>query len=364
MGRRGRQKPPCLLASTEQRILRDKGDGRVAMEETRVVFRAPMRAELESFHLDESKLGPTEAIIRTRVTLLSPGTELANLQGRLAMLSDEPRKFPMTKVGYANVGTIIAAGRDVQAEPGDRIYTMGNHASVVRVDTQQAFCALVPANLSDEEAVFVRLAVVSMTTMRTTSAHGGDRVAVMGLGLVGNLAAQVFQTCGMCVNGIELSETRRAIARQCGLANVHATATMPDLLRRHRLVVEATGSAEALAGAMGLAQDGGEIVMVGAPWDGDANSVPSSRLTRDLFARFLRLRSGSEWEIPRQPQPGSPHSIRQNVETGLEWLATGRLQVMPLITHRLSPDAIQTAYEGLLYHKDEYLGVILRWNQK
>src|SRR4029453_11597472 len=98
---------------------------------------------------------------------------------------------------------------------------------------------------------------------------------------------------------------------------------------------------------IGLAQNGGEIVMIGAPWGGDENAVPSSRLTRDLFFRFLTLRSGSEGEIPRRPHPRSPDSIRANAEPALEWLSDGRLQVEPLITHRLPPGQIAAAYEGL-----------------
>ena len=328
----------------------------------RVVFRAPMQAELESMVIDEANLGLTEVVIRTHVTVISPGTELANLQGKLHMNSDAPRSFPMTGVGYANVGVVVAAGSELAVRPGQRVYSMGNHASVVRLDARERFCVPVPEGLSDEQAVFVRLANVSMTTMRTTIARGGDGVAVVGLGLVGNLAAQVFQACGMRVSAIDLSPARRAVAARCGIRSVHGPETVTELARRHRLVVEATGSAEALAGAIGLAQDGGEIVMIGAPWGGDENSVPSSRLTRDVFFRFLTLRSGSEWEIPRQPHPRLADSILSNVETGLAWLADGRLTVEPLITHRLSPNQIASAYEGLRTRKDEYLGVILRWS--
>jgi 2-desacetyl-2-hydroxyethyl bacteriochlorophyllide A dehydrogenase len=327
----------------------------------RVVFQAPMQAELQSYEVDDTNLGPTEAIVRTRVTLISPGTELANLQGKLHMNTDAPRWYPMTSVGYANVGEVIAAGSELAVQPGQRVYSMGNHASIVRIDASQRFCVPVPDELGDEQAVFVRLANVSMTTMRTSLAHGGDGVAVVGLGLVGNLATQVFQACGMRVNALDLSPARRALAERCGIRSVHGPDAMSDLAHQHRLVVEATGSAEALAGAIGLAQNGGEIVMIGAPWGGDENAVPSSRLTRDLFFRFLTLRSGSEWEIPRQPHPFFADSILANVQTGLGWLADGRLQVKPLITHRIAPAEIQRAYDGLLTKKDEYLGVILRW---
>lgn len=333
------------------------------MSEKRVVFRAPMVAELESFEIDRAELGPTEVVIRTRVTLISPGTELANLQGKLGMHSDEPRRFPMEGIGYANIGTLVGAGREISIPIGTRVYSMGYHASLVRLDTRDRFCVPVPAGLPDEQAVFVRLANVSMTTMRTTIARAGDGVAVVGLGLVGNLAAQVFQAAGMRVAAFDLSAPRRAIAEACGIRSVHGAEGIPDYARRQRLVIEATGSAAALVSAVGLAQNGGEIVMIGAPWGGDENSVPSSRITRDLFFRFLRLRSGSEWEIPRQPHPLMADAIRDNVETGLAWLADGRLKVGPLITHRLAPEQIQSAYEGLLQHQDQYLGVILRWSQ-
>jgi 2-desacetyl-2-hydroxyethyl bacteriochlorophyllide A dehydrogenase len=327
----------------------------------RVVFRGPMQAELEPVQIDEGDLGPTEVIIRTHVTVISPGTELANLQGKLHMHTDAPRWYPMEQIGYANVGEVIAAGAELDVTPGQRVYSMGYHASIVRLDARNRFCVPVPDDLTDERAVFVRLANVSMTTMRTTIARGGDGVAVVGLGLIGNLAAQVFQACGMRVNALDLSPARREVAERCGIHAVHGPEAMPELAQQHRLVVEATGSAEALAGAIGLAQSGGEIVMVGAPWGGDQNSVPSSRLTRDLFYRFLTLRSGSEWEIPRQPVPQLADSILLNIRTGLSWLADGRINVEPLITHRLPPAEIQRAYEGLLNHKDEYLGVILQW---
>lgn len=56
-----------------------------------------------------------------------------------------------------------------------------------------------------------------------------------------------------------------------------------------------------------------------------------------------------------------PDSIAANTRTGLHWLANGRLQVEPLITHRLPPTSIQAAYDGLRDRREDYLGVILDW---
>ena len=332
------------------------------MENTRVVFSAPNVVELEDFELDQSEPGPHEVVVRTHRTLISPGTELARLQGKLMFDTDEPPSFPMSVVGYANIGTVLAAGAETGVAAGDRVYTMGNHATVARVDVRHMLCVPVPEGLSDEDAVFARLATVSMTTLVTTFARPGDEVAVVGQGLVGNLAAQVFQASGYRVNAFDLSPHRREIAQQAGIRSVHDGGATVNFSQRHRLIIEATGSAKALAGAVDMAAPGGEIVMIGAPWGGDANSVPSSQITRLLFYRFLRLRSGSEWEIPRQPTPLVSGSNHQNSVTALDWLATGRLNVQPLITHRIRPQEVPAAYAGLQERPNDYLGVVIAWD--
>lgn len=136
---------------------------------------------------------------------------------------------------------------------------------------------------------------------------------------------------------------------------------MDQFSHQHRLVIDATGSARALANSIDMAAPGGEIGMVGASWGGEANSVPSSKLIRLIFYRFLRLRSGSEWEIPRLPQPLAPRSNTQNVETALDWPDKGRLDVAPLITHRIAPKEAADAYRLLLEQPNDYLGVVIDW---
>ena len=310
------------------------------MKSTRVVFPAVNEVALEDVEIDDANLGPHEVVVRTHRTLISPGTELARLRGALDFETDEPPKFPKPIVGYANIGTVLAAGSDVGVSPGDRVYTMGNHATVARVDTQHMLCVPLPEGLADEDAVFARLATVSMTTLVTTFAHPGDEVAVIGLGLVGNMAAQVFQASGYRVNAFDLSPTRREIASMAGVRSVHDGNDTARFSQRHRLIIEATGSAKALAGCIDMAAPGGEIVMIGAPWGGEANSVPSSQITRLLFFRFLRLRSGSEWEIPRQPAPLGAGSNFENSVTAIDWLHRGLLNPQPLITHRIRPEDV------------------------
>jgi threonine dehydrogenase-like Zn-dependent dehydrogenase len=186
----------------------------------------------------------------------------------------------------------------------------------------------------------------------------------------------VLQVAGMNVHAIDLSGRRRELARRCGIRMVYGPDAADELARRHRLVIEASGSAQGLVSAVGLAADGGEIVMVGAPWvgqegprDGQAgrgsqgNSVPPNAPMGEIFLRFLTLRSGSEWRIPILPEALAVGSIQQNTITALDWLASGRLCVEPLITHRLPAAKTPQAYEGLRMKPDEYLGVVLTWQE-
>lgn len=331
--------------------------------ERRIVFTSPGHAAVDVFEVPAEPLGAWQVDVKTRVSLLSPGTELAFLDGRLGMTNAAPRTFPRTSVGYANIGTVLAAGDQTSVHRGQRVFSMGNHASRVRIDVRKELCIPVPDRVDDESAAFARIAQVSMTTMRTTFARAGDCVAVVGLGLVGNVAAQVFRQSGMTVDAFDPVDSRRRVARDAGVHSVHDLDEIDEFQHRHRLVIEASGSAQGLVEAVKLATNGGEVVMVGAPWGGDANSVPSSRLTRDIFFRFLRLRSGSEWEIPRQSTDAFPHSIEANLRTAMAWLETGKLVGLPLVTHRLSPAEIQFAYDGLRSHAEAFLGVVLNWKE-
>jgi len=331
-------------------------------ESLRVIFPEANVVRLETVEVRDDDLGPFEIVTRTHCTLISPGTELARLQGKLMFDSEIPPPFPKNDVGYANIGTVIAAGSEAGVQPGDRVYTMGNHATISRGDVRSMLCVPVPDGLAAENAVFARLATVSMTTMILTPARPGEEVAVMGLGLVGNMASQVFQAAGYHVNAFDLAPHRREIATQVGIRHVLDGSETSQFSQRHALIVEATGSAKALASTMDMAKPGGEIVMIGAPWGGEANSVPSSQITRLLFFRFLRLRSGSEWEIPLQPTPLQHGSNFQNSVTALDWLADGRLNVQPIITHRITPDDVPDAYRGLQDAPNDYLGVVIDWS--
>jgi len=208
-----------------------------------------------------------------------------------------------------------------------------------------------------------------MTTLRTTAARAGDGVAVFGLGVIGTMGAQVFQASGYEVLGVDPLAARREQAKACGLR--HADSADDDLLAAWRerlgetpcrLVVETSGTSQAVLSATRLASVGAEIVLVGLQWKRD-HAVSASELLQVIFTKYLHLRSGWEWELPVMPTNFARGSVYQNLRHAMHLLARGELRVGPLRSHLLPAAEAETAYRGLRDDKATYRSVVLDWTR-
>jgi threonine dehydrogenase-like Zn-dependent dehydrogenase len=102
---------------------------------------------------------------------------------------------------------------------------------------------LLPDGLTPEVAAFARMLNVTLTTLKTTAARPADKVMVMGLGLVGHLAAKNFMRCGYQVMGVDPDPGRRQLARQSGVHAVYPTTPLddPQIAKQVALVLECSG---------------------------------------------------------------------------------------------------------------------------
>jgi 2-desacetyl-2-hydroxyethyl bacteriochlorophyllide A dehydrogenase len=325
-----------------------------------VIFHGPRNATLDEVLLDRSNLAPTEIVTETLASLISQGTEGAGYQGLLMPAGGEQR-YPQ-RPGYANVGRVIEAGTEAPFAVGDRVFSMSSHASHARIDTATTFCVAVPDALEPHIAVFTRLAMVSMSTIRTSTARMGDGAAVVGLGLVGNLAAQLCQIAGMTTLGVDLIPWRCALAKQCGIETVLESPTDDQLEPAHQLVIEATGSAGGAMTGVKLTQRHGELSLVGSQWGVGTQNSDLLRLLGTIFERYIHIRSGWEWQLPILPTTFGPSSLTHNATSILRWLATGRLQVEPMLSHRVNPVDANDVYAEMVSNKDRYLGVVFDWS--
>ena len=236
---------------------------------SRVVFTSERQVQLQDFTLDAA-LGPREALVRGKYSVISPGTEGASYTGLVQQMatmrehrpSGDPRPAPYPRpTGYGHLGAVLAVGSAVEGvQVGDTVTSFANHASLAKVDTGH-FCLPVPAalDLDDRRAVFVRMAGVAITAVRSANVSPGDKVLVVGLGLVGNFAAQLFRLAGAEVLASDPIDERRAIAAQCGIARTvnpmtdDLAAAVLDWTAGHGvdIAVEAIGRSDLIAEAVG-----------------------------------------------------------------------------------------------------------------
>jgi threonine dehydrogenase-like Zn-dependent dehydrogenase len=315
-----------------------------------VDFVSHEHAELVACEPDQEPLRPTEVAGRTLFSLISAGTELAGYQGHI----------DITHPGYAAVFEVEAVGSGVEdLRVGDRAFCIGPHRSFQRMEQDMAIP--VPERLAPQSAVFARMMCVTMTTLVTTSARPPSLVLVTGLGLVGHLAARIFDLCGYDVIACDPSASRRAIAVEAGLRRVVSAVPTEDsqVAGQIALAVECSGHEQAVLDACAMVRKRGEVVLVGVPWTRKTD-LSAHELLDIVFHKYAVLRSGWEWELPLHATDFRVGSIYGNLAGAMQWLADDRLAVDGLYTCT-SPSDAQQAYQALLHNKAPRLGIMFDW---
>jgi len=341
------------------------------MKGKRIVVPDYRKVELEEFEIDEDSLGLYDVLVKVHASLISPGTELAIYTG-----IDPGTRTPGSwceypfNPGYAGVGEVVACGDYVKNfNIGDLIYTYMHHASIDRVSTQRT-CLKVPKEVDLGTALLGRMAAVSLTALRVSDLEPGDTVAVIGQGLVGNFAGQFFEISGIRAIGIDLKQERLDIAKDCGITYV-LNPQDGDLVQKVKFItngiganatVEAIGKSALISLAMNLTRPYGEVILLGSPRE--AYQMNITEILSKIHSEWITIKGALEWYLPDKSQKGMKHSLQRNAEWILQLLINGRLKTERLISHRIEPEDFQSAYEGLLNRKEEYLGVVVNWKEQ
>ncbi len=334
-----------------------------------VVVTGQNQVVLQTAELDTSALAANEVLLDTEYTFISSGTELANYTGR------EPKVFQKGawceypwRSGYANVGIVREIGPGVtRTAPGERVFTYGRHASTVRY-SQDRLIAPVTQDIEPGVIAASRMAGVAMTAIVVAEIPTNATVIVFGMGLVGNLAAQMFQIHGCRVIGVDPVPERRALAQRCGIEHTvggsadEAQAQLHELTNGElaNITVDAVGHSGVVMQALRATANHGQIVILGTP----RVSVPGdlTELLSETHLRWIIIRGALEWCVPMYPDIGSRNSQWSKQQTIFDWMARQQLHVEPLISHRLKPEQIKQAYDGLLNEPNVYTGVVLEWH--
>lgn len=303
--------------------------------------------------------GPQEALVKVHRSLISRGSEL------FARYVKEQAVSPQI-MGYSDAGEVLETGTEVSHfSPGDRVMAQGPHAQyVVQPATPQAAGIFtLPDNLQYEAATFLPLANGGVAWSRATPINPGDTVVVLGQGLVGNLYAQAVRERNPGhVIVIDATELRCTIAARCGNHTVLNAATTDTVAAVKELtnglgadvVVECVGGnagIESFKQAQQMLRRGGVIHLISKYQAGDG--VPGSGL--------LPLDS----EIMQGKQIVLGYWNETNPSTHLpdtaQMLLDGRINIAPLITHRLPWDQTAAAYHLLFNRPQDALGIVIEW---
>jgi 2-desacetyl-2-hydroxyethyl bacteriochlorophyllide A dehydrogenase len=338
------------------------------MQVREVVVTGQNEVEIQTRELDEKTLGPEDLLIETEATFISAGTELANYTGR------EPKVFQPNqwctypwRSGYGNVGTVLAAGPAVtRAQVGQRVFTYANHGSTV-IFNQRRLVIPVPDGMETTLAAATRMAGVAMTSIIVSEIRESPWVAVFGLGMVGNLAAQAFTLRGCRVIGVDPVASRRKLAEACGIAHAvggspqEANAAVMELTGGYgaEITVDAVGHSGVVMQAQEATARFGQLILLGSPRVAVEGNLTA--LLSDVHLKMITVRGALEWCLPIYPDTGNRTSQHSKQQMIFEWVKAGKLHIEPLISHRLPPEEIKPAYEGLLRQPESYTGVALVW---
>ena len=335
------------------------------MKGKQIIMPTKRSATLEDFELDET-LAPNQILLKTHYSLISPGTEGAGYTGLEA-----GTRFPHGS-GYTAIGEVLKVGEHVtKCAVGDFAFCYSSHASIVK--TASVMLAFKPPLEVDAKLIpFVRMATVAMTSLRVSSAEFGDTAVIIGLGLVGNSASQLFNLAGMKVISVERVPERIEIARKCGIQHL-INPDEEDVLERVQaltngqkaeVTVEAIGNPRLVELAYQLTRTKGEVVLLGSPRGEYVTNVTAIlNYTHLIGLGAITLRSAHEWVYPTMHSGESKHSLERNSQIVYSLIKEGKFKVEELVTHVLNPEDAQSAYDGLTDQKDKYLGVIMDWTQ-
>ena len=340
-------------------------------------------------------------LISTQNSLISAGTERMLVDFGKASLVDKARQQPdkvkmvINKVhtdglittvdavrsklgqplplGYCNVGRVLEVGDSVDTfSVGDRVVSNGPHADVVKVGSN--LCALIPDGVDDVSASFTVVASIGLQGIRLAQPTLGECFVVTGAGLIGLLTVQLLRAHGCRVLAIDFDESKLALARQFGAQTCNPSVGEDPVAAGMAfsrgvgvdgvIITASTKSNDPVSQAARMSRKRGRIVLVG---------VTGLELSRaDFYEKELSFQVSCSYGPGRYdqayeergqdyPLPFVRWTEQRNFEAVLDMMASGQLDVKPLITHKFEFEKAQDAYKTLSDDRSA-LGILLGYS--
>jgi 2-desacetyl-2-hydroxyethyl bacteriochlorophyllide A dehydrogenase len=313
-------------------------------------------------------LGEWDIRVQLERSAISVGTE-SHIVGKLAIANN-----PMIP-GYAPVARIEAIGTEAATlfSTGDRVSYFcpaaplnipgnccGGHQSPALLNVNpetrdllgaDQYCIKVPDDLSSEKAAFGGISAVSSMGASMPGTLPGDKVLVLGQGLIGQFAAQHFRLRGAEVAVSDIDDKRLQISAACGADHlIHAAQQETASVLREiwpdgaDIIADTTGSHRVIESSLPAIKRRGRYVFLG--WCKGADFAIERLQAQTIFQAFF------PWTLE------GPH-----VQHSWRMMQQGGLKTDPLITHRAHFSEAPGIYEMMQQSPENHLGIVLNWDQ-
>lgn len=366
----------------------------------RQILQSYRHGELWLAEVPAPQCQPNGALVRTAVSLVSAGTErmiielaqkslLGKARARpdlvrkvLAKIRTEGLAQTLSKIratldtpiplGYSCAGTVVeAGGNSAHLRPGDRVACGGagfaTHAEFNYVPRN--LIVKVPKQVSFDDASFATLGAIAMQGVRQADVRIGERVAVIGLGLLGLLTLQILQAAGCRVLGGDPIASRCELARSLGADAATSGPLAPEALAFTDgegadavIITAATPSNEPIEIAAEICRAKGRVVVVGMV----GMEVPRDPFYRKELDLRLSMSYGPGRYDPSYEQHGRDYPLayvrwteQRNMSSFLELVAAGRVTPSRLVSHRFEIASALLGYE--LLRRGESLGILIEY---
>jgi len=351
---------------------------------------------------------PGGVLVRNEYSLISTGTELMKVhESKLSLLGmararpDQVRKVlesvqqqgvaatyrkvtnrldSFTPLGYSTCGVIVEVGDGVEElEEGQRVACAGNqfahHAETNWVPRQ--LCVPVPDSVESRHAAFTTVGAIAMQAFRQSSVRLGETACVIGLGLLGQLLAQILNAAGVKVVGLDLVGDRCRLAESlgvlaCGVPGEpsfdHVGEALDRATAKHgadAVFLTVGGSSnEPVELAAELARDRAQVIDVGKcsldlPW--------KEYYEKELEVRFSRSYGPGRYD-PNYEERGIDYPIgyvrwteRRNMASFVDLLEQRDLNLDPLISHVFPFDEAVDVFERMAEGDLAGIGILYRY---
>jgi NADPH:quinone reductase-like Zn-dependent oxidoreductase len=325
-------------------------------------FTGPRTAELRVEPLGSP--GEGELLVRSVVSLISPGTEMLLYRGEvgprgLTLATAPGRPAYPVKYAYQVVGRVEEAGPGARSADGDLVFVRHPHQDRFIVRDDPGLALPIPDGIPPGRAVFAGLVDVAVNAVHDAPIRIGDAVVVYGLGIVGSLCAQLARITAGTVIVVDPLQSRRDLALEWGAdAVLHpddAPATIRELTagRGADVAIDAGGAAEHLQAASEATGIEGAVVAVTFSGSQD---IPI-RLSPEFHLRRQRMVSTRVSSVGAGEQPR--WSFARRMEVVLDLLRTERVRVHT--THTFPFDQAPEAFRLLDAQANETMGVTLHY---